>query len=124
MFSVQNQLSLLKHAITPSFVYCILLQSLHTLAPSISLPFILSIAIAQFMDLQENVKSFMANFHVSNVLLGQFCTILRIFISLEEAIWNLRQPIKTMKCDYTKDADNLFIIHTFNNEWASNKSIH
>ena len=83
MFSVQNLPSLLKHAITPSFVYCILLQSLHTLAPSISLPFILSIAIAQFMDLQENVKSFMANFYVSNVLLGQFCTILRIFISLD-----------------------------------------
>ena len=57
------------------------MHSLHTLAPS--LPFILSIAIAQFMDLQENVKSFMANFYVSNVLLGQFCTILRIFKSLD-----------------------------------------
>ena len=56
MFSVQNQPSLLKHAITPSFVYCILLQSLHTLAPSISLPFVLSIAIAQFMDLQEKCE--------------------------------------------------------------------
>ena len=56
MFSVQNLPSLLKHAITPSFVYCILLQSLHTLAPSISLPFVLSIAIAQFMDLQEKCE--------------------------------------------------------------------
>ena len=74
------------------------------------------------------MKSFMANFYVSNVLLGQFCTILRIFISLDIRGGNLEfataQPIKTMKCDYTKDADNLFIIHTFNNEWASNKSIH
>ena len=31
-------------------------SALHTLAPSISLPFILSIAIAQFMDLQEKCE--------------------------------------------------------------------
>ena len=53
MFSVQNLPSLLKHAIISSFVYII---AKPTLTPNISLPFILSIAIAQFMDLQEKCE--------------------------------------------------------------------
>ena len=72
MFSVQNLPSLLKHAIISSFVYII---AKPTLTPNISLPFILSIAIAQFMDLQEKCGIIHGQFFVSNVLflLGQFC---------------------------------------------------
>ena len=36
--------------------YCKAYNVCHTLAPSISLPFVLSIAIAQFMDLQEKCE--------------------------------------------------------------------
>ena len=37
-------------------LYIIAKPTLHTLAPNISLPFVLSIAIAQFMDLQEKCE--------------------------------------------------------------------
>ena len=74
MFSVQNLPSLLKHAIISSFVYII---AKPTLTPNISLPFILSIAIAQFMDLQEKCEIIHGQFFVSNVLflLGQFSIV-------------------------------------------------
>ena len=98
MFSVQNLPSLLKHAIISSFVYII---AKPTLTPNISLPFILSIAIAQFMDLQEKCEIIHGQFLRQQCSFG---TILyytrRIIISLEKELWNLRQPIKTIKCEY------------------------